>query len=515
MTAQDNDSSAFIWKPQPGNPLSITRDLTNTERMFVVLNRDLFGQNCPFIGASISVRNTSSLGQSRIFGIPELRKRSVRACCQTRWRYPTVAARVSEDDCKAMYSVDGPNEAARWAERSVTVVVADGGWLALREQLSRDVPMPSSNGDYWGFYLIVKPEYGADVNIASFDILMHNHHVFTDGSGIRSILNEFISRLADPLPLEELHWGKEVDRLLPPSMLLVHPGQMMLDTTSNGDGPESTTDFFLKSQADIGLPWYRPKIGPPSSSTRGSQLVSHTFEPNFLPELLARGRKRGVKLAAILHAALFQAIHENIDSVPGPEDSFQSSSAMDLRNDWMPPPYNEKRYYVNGAVVIQPIAVPCRMFSQRNDFWKAAAYIASIWEVAKKRKGMLATIEAEAAMFLGSRQKQKQSSSPPLTKPRTCPYFVSDPPGTQHLDTIFPVSGYQNLQLILESYQLATDQSQTIVSARSHSFHDRLTLCVVFNAARNPKEKMQEFLETWVDVLKTVCESDWDLNGDS
>lgn len=60
--------------------------------------------------------------------------------------------------------------------------------------------------------------------------------------------------------------------------------------------------------------------------------------------------------------------------------------------------------------------------------------------------------------------------------------------------------------MVLENYQLATDQSQAVVSARSHSWNDKLTLCLVFNAIRNPKDKMQEFLDRWVDVVEGICE---------
>jgi hypothetical protein len=62
------------------------------------------------------------------------------------------------------------------------------------------------------------------------------------------------------------------------------------------------------------------------------------------------------------------------------------------------------------------------------------------------------------------------------------------------------------MEIVLESYQLATDQSQAVVSARSHSWNDKLTLCLVFNAMRNPKEKMQEFLDAWVGLMEGICE---------
>ncbi|KAH7333439.1 hypothetical protein BKA65DRAFT_564743 [Rhexocercosporidium sp. MPI-PUGE-AT-0058] len=502
MATESDDRSGFMWASRPDNPLSMVRNLNNTERMFVILNRDMYGQNCPSIGASISVQNTANpSGQSCSFDLAKLQKRAVDAFCQTRWRYPTIAARVSED-INAIYHVEEEDKVIQWAKRSVTMTVADGGWLAKREQVSRDLPIPSLDGDYTLVYLIVKPEESARRSIRYFDVLLHTHHAFTDGSGIRSILNEFLSRLANPLPSNETHWGQEIDKLLPPSNVLVKAEQSLPYATHVDARPKVFGNLF--TLPDIGLPLYRPDIGPPASQYRGTRLVSHTFEPQLLRQLLTAGRKHGVKITAILHAALLQAVHETTDTVTGPEDFYKSRSAMDLRNGWMPPPFNEKRHYVNCAVVMHPIEVPCKLFSRRNSFWDAVTYTANLWEVAKKQKGMVATIEAEAGAFIESRSKHDPTASP--GKPRTCPYFVSDPPGSHLLDSIFPVSEYENLQFVLESYQLATDQSQAIVSARSHSFHDKLTLCLVFNAARNPKEKMQEFLETWMRVLERVSQ---------
>lgn len=115
--------------------------------------------------------------------------------------------------------------------------------------------------------------------------------------------------------------------------------------------------------------------------------------------------------------------------------------------------------------------------------------------------------------------------------PKTCPYFVSDPPGSQILNKTFEISDSENLQLVLESYQMATDQIQSFwyvpcfsrtlkpskpptllilmskfSSGRAHSWDGKLTLCLVFNAVRNPKEKIQAVLDKWANVLETVCE---------
>lgn len=84
------------------------------------------------------------------------------------------------------------------------------------------------------------------MSIADFGILRSG---FTDGSGTRSILNEYISRLARSLPSDKIHWGKEVDKLLPPFNVLVKPEQRLpvttqLNTQSNTFGSLFVTVCF-------------------------------------------------------------------------------------------------------------------------------------------------------------------------------------------------------------------------------------------------------------------------------
>jgi hypothetical protein len=212
-----------MWKRSSLGPELMSRGLTNLERMFVIFNKDLYGQNCPFIGASISLRRPETSNGLSHFSVSELQRRAVQAFCQTRWRYPTVAARVV-DETKAVYGIESEVEVRQWGSRTVRMVSQEGGWVAVRERVSCDSPIPSTDGDYCLMYIITRPDEAAK-ELSTFDVLMHTHHVFTDGSGIRSILNEFLERLANPLLATELTWGMEVERLFPPSCVLVKEEQ--------------------------------------------------------------------------------------------------------------------------------------------------------------------------------------------------------------------------------------------------------------------------------------------------
>lgn len=220
MSTEEQQQAGYQWTKSKSGALSMSRDLTNLERMFVIFNKDLHGQNCPFIGASISLQRQGLSESAPGFNVSELRKRAIEAFCQTRWRYPTVAARVV-DETKAVYNIESEDKTKQWAERTVRMVSQEGGWASVRERVSRDAPIPSPDGDYCLMYIITQPHEAEKKELTTFDVLMHTHHVFTDGSGIRSILNEFLERLASPLASTKVTWGKELDRLFPPSCLLV------------------------------------------------------------------------------------------------------------------------------------------------------------------------------------------------------------------------------------------------------------------------------------------------------
>lgn len=259
--------------------------------------------------------------------------------------------------------------------------------------------------------------------------------------------------MADPLPSDEIHWGKEVNRLFPPSPLLVNPEQLLVDATTTNPKPGTSCDYFIKvpfcqrlifpsfeltlltatgrywnsslqtryrssrtaaQRYKAGLAYFRARIPSKSSCCRPGTWCEVSCDPEKITSkhqsnvdfVLVRCR-----LAAILHAALLQAVHVTTDSIPGPDDFYRSRSALDLRNGWMQPPYSEKRQYVNSAFVIHPIEIPCNLYNQENGFWKAATYISNLWSIVKKKKGMVATMEAEAAAVVESREKQKYVST--------------------------------------------------------------------------------------------------------
>jgi hypothetical protein len=208
---------------------SMTRQFASMESMFVIFNQMLYGQNCPYMGASISLKGRNYSSEFQPFNISQLHARATKAMCQTRWKYPTIAARVLDFNT-AGYNVESNANVGKWADRTVFTVCHDGGWLTLRERLSRDSLLPTPEGDCCLFYLIVRPEETLEHELQAFDILLHTHHAFIDGSGLRTVMNEYLERLADPLSDDEIVWGGETQRLLPAAVVLGTP-----------EGPESNS----------------------------------------------------------------------------------------------------------------------------------------------------------------------------------------------------------------------------------------------------------------------------------
>ncbi|CZR58396.1 uncharacterized protein PAC_08288 [Phialocephala subalpina] len=484
--------------------IGMERQLSYPERMYSILNRELHGQHCGFIGATIHVQSSISGAPARHLNASELHARAIEAFKQTRWRYPTLAAYVV-DDKKAIYKDESENGIQHWAERTVSTVIREGGWLGLRQHLSRTFPLPTGAGDFHLTYVVISPDEAVQSGVSNFDVVMHTSHIFVDGTGIKCIFNEFLSRLASPISAEDIVWGQEVARLFPPSVVLMKEEVLeQPKPASNAPFPTLSTLAGF-SKPDIGLPIYRPGLGPPKPEHRGTQLVSHTFEASFLPRLLAVSRKHGLKLASVMHAGLLMAVYQSMDIVPGAEDIFRSGSVLDLRNQWMLSPYSNRKEFVNIATSSLPILVPCALFNRPDSFWEIARFIAKIWAGVLNMKGIAKTMEAGAKAVVEASSNKAAITNAGPSYPKTCPYFVSDPPGSQILNKTFPIAN-SDLQLVLESYQMATDQIQAFCSGRAHSWDNKLTLCLVFNAVRNPKEKIQAVLDKWVRTLEAACE---------
>ena len=215
------------------------RLLSYPERMYSILNKKLHGQHCGFIGATIQVRSRPSGASSRFMSASQLHARAIEAFKQTRFRYPTLAANVVEDK-KTIYKHESTAAIHHWAERTVSMVVRDEGWLALRQHLSRTSPLPNGAGDSHLLYLVISPSEALQSGISEFDVVLHTSHVFVDGTGVKCIFNEFLARLASPMAAEEIQWGQETSRLFPPSVVLMKPEEQDQTPKASSNTPFPT-----------------------------------------------------------------------------------------------------------------------------------------------------------------------------------------------------------------------------------------------------------------------------------
>jgi hypothetical protein len=217
------------------------RLLSYPERMYSILNKKLHGQHCGFIGATIQIKSRTSETPTRLMNVPQLHARAIEAFKQTRFRYPTIATNVVEDK-KTTYKHESTAAIHHWAERTISMVIRDGGWLALRQHLSRTSPLPNGAGDSHLLYLVISPSEALQSGISEFDVVLHTSHVFVDGTGVKCIFNEFLARLASPMAADEIFWGQETSRLFPPSVVLMKPEEDQTPkATSNTPFPTLST----------------------------------------------------------------------------------------------------------------------------------------------------------------------------------------------------------------------------------------------------------------------------------
>jgi hypothetical protein len=108
-----------------------------------------------------------------------------------------------------------------------------------------------------------------------------------------------------------------------------------------------------------------------------------------------------VKLTAILKAAMLRAVYNSADVKPNSEDIYRNSAAIDLRTNHLIAPYGEHNKYVNNAVTLDTIQIPCRLF-ESNDFWIVATHLSDQWAIIKSKKGLGKVGEADAQSFIGA-----------------------------------------------------------------------------------------------------------------
>lgn len=101
---------------------------------------------------------------------------------------------------------------------------------------------------------------------------------------------------------------------------------------------------------------------------------------------------------------MLNAMYELSDCKPSSEDMYFSGSPMDLRNGHLMPEYCERTTYVNMAVAIQPIKVPCNLFQgtegANDGLWKGAACISDQWQEIKAKKDIAKTVESNAKALI-------------------------------------------------------------------------------------------------------------------
>lgn len=482
--------SDFPWRQLPLDSTDTcgavvySRPLTGMERMYALIERSMPGHNQPFLGAHISVSPSTQSSSESVYtestpsgSAPGITLSMLRALARnswmrTRYQYPMVACQLQLEDrgpgTQTMsYKVENDESVRRWVDRTFMVVVAEGGWTALREKLSVEFDLPSDrDGDCCFFYIVVNPaQLASDLDsVHSFDILLHIHHALTDGPGLKTVLHSILSSFSASFSSEahkELLWGEEAKRGLMPAQVDIATDDELAGVQKDVDekavmnmmaglvfvssailplnircssSSSQRTDYKLKTslQPDIGLPLYRPSILNASRSTRGSAVISHTFtSPSFLPSLLSLSRSHGMTITHLIAAALAVVVHsinvaasasEVIQGLrPSPTEKYVYAPAVDPRNGRIRAPYCDPNVYVFNTTGVHIFDIPVSLFDEGQDqygcvyenerdenvvFWRVARRVKESYDDLKTKKGLIGNGHLWLSKFVEMAKKQ-------------------------------------------------------------------------------------------------------------
>lgn len=108
---------------------------------------------------------------------------------------------------------------------------------------------------------------------------------------------------------------------------------------------------------------------------------------------------------------MLKAVYDISDVKPISQDIYYSGSPMSLRNGHLLPEYCNSYKYVNLAVAIQSIGVPCKFFgvneSGQDRIWEAALCIQQQWEDIKLRKDLAMKGDSDAKRLVESLTSSK------------------------------------------------------------------------------------------------------------
>ncbi|KAH8664870.1 hypothetical protein BGZ61DRAFT_593233, partial [Ilyonectria robusta] len=413
------------WTESTASPRSYYRTLATQEFMLSILNDYAFVHSCPYLGVTVSLQDSEKSSAS--FSAEDLQSRIARAFIYTRWLHPTVACQIK--DAKHMvYKVEEAANVKKWAARTVQTVESSSGWRELLAKLSREVVLPSKDGDCAFLYLLVRPLQSSKSRINQFDLLLHVHHGLVDGAGIRSIMNEVLVGLTKLSPTTSHSWGEEVERL----------GPTALDVAVISD---EATNSLIAMQNEFPLPLFAKPVA--QSPRPVTAMVTHTIkDAGFLDRLLKSARANDVKLTAVVQAAIALTFYD--EAKPTEEETCKILSAFDLRTQGTEASANDR-------------------------FWAVARHIQGAWTSVAQRQDAAAANKLRRPATGIIIQHVLADINRTSSNMRLYVNYVSDPPGSKQFDGVYDMEGDGQTKLVLDRYQLVTEERTPKLSCRSHS----------------------------------------------
>jgi hypothetical protein len=384
-----------------------------------------------------------------------LRTRLYYAWGHLRFKHPSVAAYVANDQKTLLYDIPSRAELDAWMEETFRIMED----VASVSELVRTLkPSPFARL----FYLR-----------ESGEILGYTSHWRNDGLGVVILLDSLLRLLVSPDLSDpgDLPWGEEVARLSP----------CVEDAVGSAENPNEDQQAIAKACVDtfglIGGSTEIPynELAPTPQGTM-EELV--TLDPDLTLSIMEAARSKGVNVKAAVHASVAAA---NWDCATGTSKTrhYTSTIRVSLRshlNGMVSPDYYASGLYTTGWMDKV----------EATDGWLT---IAKHYHNVYQQGISPAYIQAHRAYAAGLVDAVRNAPQD-LPPPSNVDFSVID--GAENL--LASSYGSDDLVVEVEGMTVGLDLLSPQAFCFMWVFRERLNVSVVYNQAYHAKQQMKEFL---------------------
>ncbi|KAG2105863.1 uncharacterized protein F5147DRAFT_702252 [Suillus discolor] len=290
-----------------------------------------------FFGVTIDLHDPVS--------ITKLRSSAQECWCWFRSQIPTIASSIlNESDHKLptlIYTTASPQEISQWAQRTLIIHPPSHIDLAQLRVNEGQKKVPSSDGDYTRMHLVP----GEIVNgaVSKFGLLFHTHHSLFDGTGLKIVMNRYLTQLAKVLSdsysgSEFVEWGNEFKNLPPAVYNILNSKEALPIPPDSLEEPSFDHDYYKSLTAGVvsALGTTKDTYGfsarPKDTEWPKTRRAEVSFTREESERILTASKISGFTITHLAHAALAMvAIADNPPNLASSSHYLNSPSLANFR----------------------------------------------------------------------------------------------------------------------------------------------------------------------------------------